>query len=209
MDEKIQEHLNRAINEYTTGDHFETLIEAREEYFALTGQVNEDDDDYEARMNSFNDWYILQFVSRRATTTVIKDYLIKNQIDDAICKSFLELNHSLFEYSGSTIKKEKVLKDILHNKKVHLTREYKMPAIMKNDILIGRVLDYHGTNFLMDGLCIIPREVKSLLTKEAKRVRKLKDPAKELKFLLQIEYCKTKWRRYGHLDPTKIFSFDH
>ena len=71
----LQLHLDQAMKEYMTGNHYDTLIEAKSEYFVLTGQANEDDDDYEARMNSFNDWYILQFMSKRNTRTVIKDYL--------------------------------------------------------------------------------------------------------------------------------------
>jgi hypothetical protein len=204
----LQKHLEQAMQEYMAGMHYDTLIEAKTAYFQLTGQVNEDDDDYEARMNSFNDWYILQFMSKRNTRTVIKDYLTKNQVDDRISKTLLAVNHSLFEYTGDSMKGQVVLKDLLHDKKIVLPKGHPRPAIVKNDIFTGRTLSLDDQSYLLSGICILPREVRSLLTKQCKKVRKQKDPAKEVEFLLRVEFLKTKWRRYGHIEASKIFVFE-
>ena len=69
--EVIKGHMEKALIEFSKDDHLETLLEAKREYFSLTGQANEDDEDFESRMNSFNDWYILQFVSNKRTRTKI------------------------------------------------------------------------------------------------------------------------------------------
>lgn len=208
MNASLQEHFFKALEFYTTGDHYETLLEAKKEYFTITGQANDDDDDFEARMNSFNEWYVLQFISKRGTRTVISDYLTTNQINDLIAKSFTQLNYSLFEFTGKNFRGVDVLYDMLHDKKISLPKNESLPSIIKDDIFVGRILSFEGNHYLLKGLTVIPKEVRSILKSECKKIRKLKNPNEELKFLLKVEAFKTKWIRYGHVDATKIFKFD-
>lgn len=208
MNPALQEHFLKALDIYTQGVHYETLLEAKKEYFVITGQANDDDDDFEARMNSFNEWYVLQFVSKRGTRTVISDYLMHHQVSDMLAKSLTSVNYSLYEYVGKNFRGYDVLYDMLHDKKIPLPKNDALPSVIKNDIFVGRSLSFEGKNYLLTGLCVIPKEVRSILKKECKRVRKLKNPNEELKFLLQVESYKTKWIRYGHVDATKIFKFE-
>ena len=97
---------------------------------------------------------------------------------------------------------------MLHDKKIALPKGASLPSIIKDDLFVGRVLSFETQNNLMSGLCVIPKDVRSILKKECKKIRKLKNPGEELKFLLRIESFKTKWIRYGHVDATKIFKFD-
>lgn len=203
----LKEHFYKALDIYTQGVHYETLLEAKKEYFSITGQANDDDDDFEARMNSFNEWYVLQFISMRGTRTVISDYLTNQPVDDFLAKAFTGANYSLFEYVGKNFRGYDTLYDMLHDKKTYLPKGESFPSIIKDDIFVGRVLTFEKQNFLMSGLCVIPKEVRAILKKECKRVRKLKNPGEELKFLLKIESLKTNWIRYGHVDATKIFKF--
>jgi len=208
MNDVLKDHFEKALGIYTTGVHYDTLLEAKKEYFEITGQANDDDDDFEARMNSFNEWYVLQFISKRGTRTVISDYLNTNQVDDFLAKSLSGVNYSLYEYIGKSFTGHDVLFDMLHDKKIKLPKGSQLPSIIKDDLFVGRVLTYKDDSFLMNGLCVIPKEVRSILKKECKKVRKLKNPNEELRFLLKIESFKTKWIRYGHVDATKIFKFD-
>jgi hypothetical protein len=204
----LKENFLKALDIYTQGSHYETLLEAKKEYFTITGQANDDDDDFEARMSSFNEWYVLQFLSMRGTRTVMSDYLIHSQVNDFLAKSLSSVNYSLFEYIGKNLRGFDVLFDMLHDKKIVLPKGESLPSIIKDDIFVGRVLSYESQNYLMSGLCVIPKDVRGILKKECKKVRKLKNPSEELKFLLRIESFKTKWIRYGHVDATKIFKFD-
>jgi len=117
MHPSLKEHFLKALEIYTVGVHYDTLLEAKKEYFTITGQANDDDDDFEARMNSFNEWYVLQFISKRGTRTVISDYLINNPVDDFLAKSLSSVNYSLFEYVGKNFRGFDVLYDMLHDKK--------------------------------------------------------------------------------------------
>ena len=208
MHETLKKHLEAALSEYSSGIHYETLIEAKNHYFSLTGQINDEDDDYEIRMDSFNDWYVLQFISHRGTRTVIKDYLTKKNIDDTTSKALLNPNHSLFEFVGESLRSDVILLDILHNKKYTLASGHTRPGLLKKDIFLGRILSYNKQHFLMNGMCVLPSEVRPVLKKQSKKVRKYKDISKELEFLLKLESMKTKWTRYGHIQAARFFVFD-
>ena len=207
MHQELQEHFEKVLREFSGEEHYQELINAKEEYFVLTGKALEEDEDYESRMSSFNDWYILQFISKEGNRPPIEVYLEKNGIEGELKKSFLEHNHSLFEYSGKSMRGIPVLRDILHDKKVYLDKDHSVISLLKGDIFLGRTLEFEGNNFLMNGMCFLPKEVKSVLKKNAKKVRKQKNPTEEINFLLFVESLKTKWQRYGHIDIEKIFVF--
>jgi hypothetical protein len=204
---EVQNCLDRILVEYTRGYHLESLIEAKKEYFELTGTLTEEDDEYESRMNAFNDWYLFQYLSKRKTKTVVKDFLEKNQVEDSIAKSLLSVNHSLFEFKKINFFKKLVLEDVLHGQNIILPKDGLTIGIVKGDMFTGRLLTFEGQHYLLKGVCIYPESVKSILRKESKKIRKLKDPGQEQNFLLKLEQLKTKSLRYGHIDMTKIFVF--
>ena len=84
-----------------------------------------------------------------------------------------------------------------------------MPAIVEGDIFSGRVIHQQAHTYLLEGLCILPKEIKGVLIQAAQKVGSKKDIYQELNFLMKIEFFKTKWHRYGHLEPEKIFKFDY
>lgn len=208
MIKEVQEILDKVLIEYTKGHHLESLIEAKKEYFELTGTLTEEDDEYEARMNCFNDWYLFQYLSKRKTKTVLKDFLEKNQTEDEIAKALLSINHSLFEFVKINFLGQVIIKDIVHDKKIKLPKDGLTIGLVEGDMFTGRLLNYKAKSYLLKGVCIYPESTKSILKKESNKIRKLKDPTKELQFLLQLENLKTKSLRYGHIDMTKIFVFN-
>jgi hypothetical protein len=208
MNGSLKRHLERMLDIYTKEEYYETLLSAKTTYFASTGQANEDDDDYESRMSAFNDWYLLQFKSGALNnTTPLEDYLSKNALPEDVTTALSEFNHGLFEYQGKGIMGGHVLKDLLHNEKIVLSKDHPSLSMVKGEFFIGRTLNYNHEAYLMNGLCILPQESKSICKKEAKKVKKLKDSKEDENFLLFTESLKTKWQRYGHVDVERIFIF--
>lgn len=205
--ENLNKYLEQALIEYSSGAHLDTLLEAKKEYFSITGQANEDDEDYESRMTSFNDWYLLQFVSKSGTRTIIKDFIKKYDIPEKFRESLLNVNYSLYEYTGRNFKGRDVLKDLHYKKKFVLPKGNNKLPLIKNDIFLGRILTVDDTHFLLDGICVLPKDVKTILKKESKKVRRMDDSFEDNKFLLNIEACKAKWLRYSHIDISNIFQF--
>ncbi len=182
------------------------MKEAKNKYFSQTGKLDEDKDEFEARMNSFNDWYIFQHCQKDGSK-VIEEYIRNNQLEEEISQALLNVNYSLFEFNRTSFSKQIFLKDILHDHKIHLKKDHPAVSLMEGDLFAGRVIKYKGEHFLLRGVCTLPQGVKSILKKQSKRVRKLNSFEEELKFLIQLEALKTKSMHYSHIDPAKIFIF--
>ena len=163
MNSTIKIHLDKILKYYTEGDFYSSLLDAKKEYFVLTGQVNEEDDDYELRMNLFNDWYLFNYLLNKEEVTVVGDYIERNSLEEDIKNSLNTVNYSLFEYLGEGYRGKKIINDILHRRKYHFSSDFKMPAIYKKDLFTGRVITYNNSSYLMDGLCILPKEAKKNL----------------------------------------------
>lgn len=206
MLEIVNEHLDKVLGLYTQGSHFDELKSAKEKYFSITGKLDEDKEEFESRMNCFNDWYVFQY-RHNDGSKVIEDYIRTNQLDVELSQALLNVNHSLFEFSKINFRKQIVLHDILHDEKIVLVKSHPTISLMEGDVFTGRVIKYKGDYFLLRGVCILPQGVQKILKKQSKKVRKLNSFEEELNFLLQLENLKTKATHYSHIDPAKIFIF--
>jgi hypothetical protein len=207
MHETLKHHFDEMIRIYSQEKFLAVLMEAKKTYFNLTGVALEEDGDYEERMSSFNFWYLTDFRHPTWPTPPLEMYLEDVELDDDLKTALRSVRHSLYEYTGRNMRRQHVLYDILYDIKVPLSKDYDHPTIVKNDVFLGRTVTYEGQSFLLPGICFMPGEVKSILKRQSKKVRKSELPGQEAEFLRQVEYLKTKWRRYGHLDATRIFDF--
>ncbi len=204
--DKLFSILNTAIDKFSSHEHLDNILVAKDEYFELTGNLSDVDEDYESRMNGFNYWYLTQ---RDASAgTLLESFLDVSDTTSDIKDALLNINHSLFEYKGLSFTKKHTFKDILHDKKFHIPQDKFHLQLVKDDIFIARTIELEGEVNLLNDISVLPQEVRSILVKESKKVRKLKDKTRDLQFLMAVEKLKTKWRRYGHIDPKKIFKFD-
>lgn len=206
MLEVVHDHLDKVLNLYTKGEFFADLKTAKDKYFSITGKLDEDKEEFESRMNCFNDWYIFQY-RHEDGSKVIEEYIRSNQLDEELSQAMLNVNHSLFEFSKISFRKQIVLKDILHDEKITLVKNHPNISLMEGDVFTGRVIKFKGEYYLLRGLCTLPQGVTSILKKQSKKVRKANSFEEELNFLLQLESLKTKAMHYSHIDPAKIFIF--
>ncbi len=206
MLEVVHDHLDKVLNLYTKGEFFSDLKTAKDKYFSITGKLDEDKEEFESRMNCFNDWYIFQY-RHEDGSKVIEEYIRSNHLDEELSQAMLNVNHSLFEFSKISFRKQIVLKDILHDEKITLVKNHPTISLMEGDVFTGRVIKYKGEYYLLRGLCTLPQGVTSILKKQSKKVRKANSFEEELNFLLQLESLKTKAMHYSHIDPAKIFIF--
>lgn len=204
---KWKQVLDQALSHYSKGENLKPMLEAKKIYFEKTGVAHEEEEDYEARMSSFNNWYLFEFRYPNWHQTAINMYLDSFVEDEEVKEILKNQIHSVFEYRGNNIFGKEVLTDLLHKKKLNLTDSSQMPSIVKNDLFIGRAIPTAEGYELLEGLSILPREARSNIAKECKKVRKYDSLKEESKLLLQVESLRSKWKRYGHLDANKIFIF--
>lgn len=203
----LQEHLDKILNTYSEGKFYDQVVEAKKKYFELTGLTNEEDDDYEVRMRSFNNWFIMHYPIKDELTP-LSLYLSKNTINEELKESLENFRYSIFEFSGKNLSGKLVVRDLLSNEKLIFTETSSVIPVFKSDIFIGRLLRTGEDFYLMDGMCLLPKEAKSIIKKQVKKVRKLNQPENEKEFLLELENLKTKWQRFGHVDASRIFVFN-
>lgn len=201
----VQEEVEKILQLYAKGKHLNSLKKAKDIFASKTGKIDEDSEEYESRMSSFNDWYVFQY-QLRPEVSVIQDYNenLKNRSD--LSEALVETNYSAFLFDKINFRKQVIIKDILHNTKYVLAKDNGQLPLVEDDVFIGRLAHYNGQSYLLNGLCILPREILSSLKKECRKIRKAKN-TEESEFLLNLERLKTKTIQYGHIDPLKIFTF--
>ncbi len=208
--DQIENSIDKILTVFTQDDFYDSLMNAKKEYFSLTGQVTEEDDEYESRMNCFNNWYLFQRQDEGGRT-IIDNYensIGGDKLEEEILDALKNVKHSLFEFSKTNLKKQIVLNDILHDKKVILAKEQESIGLLVGDIFTGRVIELGGSTYLLRGVCALPQGIKSSLKKQSKKIRKYNNLREEIAFLLQLESFKTKLLRYSHIDPARIFVFN-
>lgn len=206
MLELIDSHIEKMLTYYTQGEYFERLKQAKETYIGLTGKLDEDKDEFESRMHCFNEWYLFQWKDDSGKK-LVEDYIRREQLDEDLSQAFLNVNHTLLEFSKVNFRRQIVLKDILHDDKVALAKGHKNIGLVEDDLFIGRVIRYKAESFMLHGVCTLPQSTRSILKKQSKKIRKMNSFEEELRFLLNLESLKTKSMHYQHIEPTKIFVF--
>lgn len=205
--ENIRNNLGKALDYYSKGEMQKHFIEAKRLYFSLTGMIDQDSDEYEAKMNCFNDWFLFNYKFQGKEKSFIEEYAQDCDMDSELFDAFSKFRYSIFEFRKISFRKQIILDDLLHKKKYALAKKHHSLGLIEGDIFIGRLVPLHGHYYMLDGVCVLPNGFKSHYLKQAKVVRKLKNPEKEVELLTKLEALKSKWVRYGRIDIDKIFIF--
>lgn len=206
MHEALRYFIEKVVTFYSKKDYYDQLIDAKEFYFAHTGKALEEDPDYESRMSSFNDWYVLEY-KKSEGSNLIQKYIEEFNPASDLVDAVNSCEQSIYEYKGKGLLGSYALMDLLTKKKVKLSKTHSTPSLVKGDLFIGRVATYGGEVYLFNGLCVLPRQCRRTITKEIKKVVIHNDPALTDRFLLKTEEMKTRWLRYGHVNVERIFVY--
>ena len=207
MENDVLEILYACLRHYSKDDRKQSFHIAQNIYTTLTGIINEDDDEYNHRINSFHDWFLFHYEDPEKKRIVIKDFMMRNSFPYDLEKSILDFEYSLFEYLGKSKMGEKFL-NVIGEKEFIVGPESSKGTFVKGDLFISHLLTIQSNKFFTPGLCIIPRELKSTIVSVAKK-RSLEDKlALREQFLLDLERLKSKSKSYQHLPPEKVFVFN-
>ncbi|MAZ49947.1 MAG: hypothetical protein CME65_15400 [Halobacteriovoraceae bacterium] len=200
----VQDEFDKILDFYTSEKYYEELKAAKEAFVNRTGKIDEESDEYESRMNSFNHWYIFDY-ERKDGSRFIDKYLSSKPSE--IAQSLSEINYSLFHFKKINFRKQIIINDVLHSERFSLAKENGHLPLVEDDLFLGRAVKFNEEWYLLNGIVTLPREVFSILKKESKKVRKLNNSSEELGFLLNLERLKNRSIQYGHVDSSKIFNF--
>ena len=209
MDNIIEEHIEKALAHYSQDKYYNIMLKAKDFYLKMTGSVDDSEQDYENKMNCFNDWYLLQYRLPRKKCTVMEDYLKSHarSLSEETVLAFKNFNHSIFQYLDKNLWGHYTIKDIYNKKKTILSKNIPLP-LLKNDLFIGRMIPLQNEGYLMKGRSLLPADSWPIIKKNMRSVIKSQKEDEITNFLFKLEALNTKYKRYGHVDVSKIFIFE-
>ena len=208
MDERIKSYYDQALKALSNDERvLKRLYNARKIYEELTGKVDDDKEEYELRMLNFNEWFLFDFVSQDQQWPFIIEFL--NSLNESIGEIkdlFSNVRYSFFECRKKKLGSKLVLEDFLLNKKYQINAIDFPVNLLDDEIFTGRIISIEQEIFILKGIRWLPRKIRALAVKEAKKVRKMGNPSQERDFTLNLEMATTKCSQFKHVDPIEIFS---
>ncbi len=208
-----QKYLEPIIEDFTTGEYYREVYNAKLEYFDKAGIVYEDDSEFEQRMCIFMDWYIFDRDLPGVDLPPIKYYFRKNKDrftseELNIYRDFCSTVHSVFRLKRFTLTgKGLVVVDLFSNKTHTVTDSEINRGFARADIFEARIIPFKGGFEFSKGFCFHPAEVESFITGEVKKVR-FQDKSRQTKLILQLSAMKLKHLRFPHIDIRHIYRFE-
>jgi hypothetical protein len=209
----FQKYLEPVIEEFTTGEYYREVYNAKQEYFEKAGVVYEDDAEFEQRMCIFMDWYLFERDLPGVDLPPIKLYFRKNKDrlspeEAAIHKDFCATIHSIFRLKRQTWnRKGLVILDLFSNKTYTVVDSEISHGFARGDLFEARLIPFKGGYEFSRGFCFHPVEMESFLLGEIKKVRH-QDKSRQTKLILQLAAMKLKALRFSHIDIRHIYTLD-
>ncbi|HTS79881.1 MAG TPA: hypothetical protein VMH40_04725 [Myxococcaceae bacterium] len=207
-----QPYLDQLIAYASSEERKPDLLAAKTEYFQRTGEVFEDDKQFEMRMASFLDFYL--FDRRRGGTgrTPAEEFLearaaAGDAAELAAFRSFTETVHGLFEVRK--IKPGMVrLRELFGGKEFEVTERRHTVGLEKGDILEARLVPFDGALLFSTAFCFHPREAVKAIKKEVKRRKKVMPDAPPVQLTWEAAKRALKADRYRQIAVDKIYDFE-
>lgn len=213
MSEIVQKYLEPVVEMFTTGEYYEEVYNARQEYFNKAGIVYEDDPEFEQRMCIFMDWYLYDRDLPGVDLPPIKFFFRKEKDtlkdeEKAIYKDLCATVHSIFRVKRfSFTKRDLVVQDLFTGKTYKVKDPSHKKGFSKGDIFEGRLTPYKDKYEFSKGFCFHPTEMQSFIIAEIKKVKN-QEKARQTRLILQLAAMKLKHNRFQHIDVKHIYTFD-
>ncbi|MDH4467533.1 MAG: hypothetical protein QE271_05695 [Bacteriovoracaceae bacterium] len=209
--DNLRAQFNKILDDiyiyHTEGERQNTLFQAKDFYFRMTGNVDKDSSDFENKMISFTEWFVLNFTPGIGQEKVYEIYFREVGFSEEILKLMNSVEFSLFQFNGKSLWGSQTLTDLLAGQKKVLAKDADVSFIFPKEIFVGRLMSLEGKNYLLRGICSLPINVKSKIMKQCKRVKRKKVDMDESEFLLSLEGMRYKAYTYAHVPAEKIFNF--
>jgi hypothetical protein len=186
------------------------LSTAKEEFEAIAGPIFESDRNFDARINAFHAWFLLDRRLKENGKTPLMYYLEfnANALPADQWRHFEELDHgihSLFEL-GKADKQRAVLVDLLTGVKYTLDGAHQTQHLDKGALFNTRLFLHDEQWYFANYLILHPSGVAKDIRRHAQRQRKAKTSAGPL--LDQLLLFQGRWEQYKQMDVHSIYRFE-
>jgi hypothetical protein len=183
---------------------------AKEEFEAVVGPIYETDRTYDARINSFHNWYILDRPLGAKGLTPL-NYFIDynaNTLPESELTHYRELRanvHSVFEL-GKFLPSKTRLRDLVTGKRYDVEGTEHTQFLDKGALFNTRVFRHGAAYYVSNYFLLHPPVVAKLIRAQVKKVRKAKDDPKALLFRLVL--FQGRFDQYKQMEPRNIYRFE-
>ncbi len=185
------------------------LALAKNKYFELTGNVDHDTQDFEHKMKSFTEWFILHYSPYRSGKKIYQVYQEEVGLSDLLHEVFSSVVYSVFDPVSNVGERKSIVYDCINQKNYQLMKEHNPFLIVKGELFVGRLLLTHEGTFLLKGVVPLPYEVRLWVEKQCKLVKLKQVSYMEEEFCLELEGMKYRTLQYQHINPEKIFTLQY
>lgn len=198
----MKELIKKLIETYSSGDYDSDFKLALEQYIDLAGKAINDSSEYEAYMQRFQAWFAFQWRDQQQIRLVDR-FIKSNHLEYSEEEALINMNYSFFEVLSQT-KEHWIIYDILHHKKLYI--DDLSLVLMPEDLFIGRTVS-SDRDFLVEGVCLVPKNLLPLIKKQCKTVRSQMSLVKEHSYLLKLESLCLRANMYRNLNHESLFDF--
>lgn len=185
------------------------LAKAKNKYFQLTGNVDHDTQDFEHKMKSFTEWFILHYSPFRTGKKIYQVYQEEVGLSDLLYEVFSSVHYSVFDPVSNVGESQSIVYDCINQRNFNLMKEHNPFLIVKGELFVGRMLLTNEGTFLLKGVVPLPYEVREWVEKQCKKVKLKKVSYMHDEFCLELEGLKYKSLQYQHINPVKIFTLQY
>ena len=183
---------------------------AKEEFEKFAGPIYESDRSYDARINSFHNWYILDRPLRGVGPTPLVYFLEfnANSLPQHELEGYRELEHNLhsvFELVKTTNNQTRI-RDLLTQKKYDVEGFEGTEFMDKGTLFNTRLFNHSGKFYFTNHFLTHPNGANKVIHQQAKRVRKALVELKS--FLFQLVLFQSRWDQYKQMELKNIYRFD-
>ncbi len=205
----FQPYLDELVAFATPEARKDELVVARKEFFERTGEIFEDDKQFEARMSALLEFFLFDRPREAGLTPAAELYgkvLQEGPPERAAAfRAFTETVHGLFEVR-KLAKGSVMLRELFTGLDFQVTERRQLAGLTKGDVLEARLIPFGGHFWFSAAFTWHPRNAVPSILKEVKRRKKkgLADPAG---FLADCARRALKADRYRNIAIEKIYEF--
>jgi len=181
---------------------------ARAEYFAETGEVREDESGFEARIEAFTEWYVLERTAAAGNRTPLELFLSSQRAelsadDIAIYEGFRQSFRSLFEFLKVN-KEHLIVRDLAADSKLGIFERRTPAGMTKGSILDARVINFGGEQVFTRSVVYHPLSVRKLILAQIKALHG-QDRAAHDALLHKLSIARLRCDRYHRVDVERLY----
>jgi hypothetical protein len=209
--ELLQDEFDALVRAAAGPEREADLVAAKARFFQLTGEVYEDDKQFEARMAAFLEYYTLDRPQPGSgLTPALERYELALREGPperaALLRAFTLTRHGLFEVRRLEPGAVWLLEPFAQTL-TRVTERRALAGLSPGDLLEARLIPFGGQQWFTQAFCCHPRQVAPVIHREVARRRKLADPLAPHRLVEECAQRSLKADRYRNIALEKIYDF--